>query len=80
MVSFSALVAAFLPAASFAGESQNLILLRNTELQPGDVINFKSGWGAFLGIGEYGHTAMYLGIDPDRGQEKVFLEIGRAHV
>lgn len=78
MVYFLALISAFLPTATFADDdSQNLILLGNVILQPGDVINFKGGGGAFLSTGEYGHTGMYLGKDTtatgEKG-EKIFLD------
>lgn len=73
MVTFSALAAVFLPTSAFSKESQNLRILTITELQPGDLINFSGGWGAFLGAGEFGHTGMYLGKNPKTG-EKVFLD------
>jgi hypothetical protein len=61
------------PAASFADEDQDLFILKTLILKPGDVINFKGGWGAVLGVGEYGHTGMYLGKDPDSGKP-MFLD------
>lgn len=74
MVYFLALLSALLPSTTFADDgSQNLILLGNVILQPGDVINFKGGGGAFLSTGEYGHTGMYLGKDTATG-EKIFLD------
>jgi len=74
LVYFLALVLAFLPTATLADDdSQNLVLLGNVILQPGDVINFKGGGGAFLSTGEYGHTGMYLGKDTATG-EKIFLD------
>lgn len=61
------------PAVSFADESQILIIGKNVILQPGDVINFRAGFAAFLGIGDYGHTGMYLGKDPVNGNQ-LFLD------
>jgi hypothetical protein len=61
------------PAASFADESQILIIDKNVILQPGDVINFRAGFAAFLGIGDYGHTGMYLGKVPIDGSP-LFLD------
>ncbi len=43
---------------------QTLIILKTVIFQPGDIINFRGGWGAVLGGGDYGHTGMYLGKDP----------------
>jgi hypothetical protein len=72
MVYFLALMAAFLPAASFAESSQNLTLMKVVELRPGDVINFLGGPAAHAVSGDtYGHTAMYLGIVDG---EKKFLD------
>jgi hypothetical protein len=61
------------PSAAFGAGDQTLVILRTQILLPGDVINFAGGGGAFLGVGEYGHTGMYLGKDPVSGHP-VFLD------
>ena len=65
--SFLVLLALCQPITSYSGDNQDLVILSNVILEPGDVINFKGGWGAVLGVGEYGHTGMYLGKDPVKG-------------
>jgi hypothetical protein len=71
------ILAGYHPAVSFAAENQDLMMLNSVVLEPGDVINFKGGGGAFLGVGEYGHTGMYLGKDPAT-QEPLFLDFTTA--
>jgi len=57
----------------FADENQDIFILKTLILKPGDVIELKGGWGAVLGVGEYGHTGMYLGKEPESGKP-VFLD------
>jgi hypothetical protein len=38
-----------------------------TEIEPGDVINFLGGMFTIAGYPRYGHTALYLGRDPQTG-------------
>jgi hypothetical protein len=70
---FLMILAVCQPSAAFAEESQDLMMLNSVVLVPGDVINFKGGWGAVLGVGESGHTGMYLGRDPATN-EPAFLD------
>lgn len=71
MVYFLALIAAFLPTASFADDNQNLTI-QTVELHPGDVINFRNGPATFMDYNDtWGHSAMYLGIVDG---EKKFLD------
>ena len=68
------LVAALMiSSACFADDGQNLVI-QNVILEPGDVISFLGGGGSAVIPGDtYGHTGMYLGVDPVTN-EKVFLD------
>jgi hypothetical protein len=44
--------------------AQDRITIQQATLEPGDVINFTGGGATLGGIRKYGHTGLYLGIDP----------------
>src|ERR1700687_854774 len=49
------------------------IAYQSVKIHPGDVINFHGGDFTTGGFLEYGHSALYLGLDPQT-RERVFLD------
>lgn len=56
-----------------AAQTSNSVNYQGIVLQPGDVINFQGGAATAFHFERYGHSALYLGVDPQTHQRE-FLD------
>ena len=69
----AAVLGLLLSDASPAQSNNDSVTYQGVRLQPGDVINFLGGGATTGGLLTYGHTGLYLGIDPQTRQQ-TFLD------
>ena len=64
---------AMLLLAPALGAQTDSVTYQGVTLQPGDVINFLGGGATTFNFLKYGHSSLYLGVNPETGR-RTFLD------